>query len=163
MFFLEDLPDQATLDSFAKRFSDMEADTTAACLRLLKVASHLLRDLDTHFTGHGLSTARFLVLVVLDRTPAKHLMPAEIARQLGISKKNTARLLDLMVADGLVTRTPHATDRRALLIEPTARGRALLDDSLPGYYRTQNRALSGINPEGKQELIALFDLLLPSA
>jgi len=58
------------MSRFAARFPEMEIDTTAACLRLLKVASTLLRELEHHFSSHGLSQARFLALVVLEREPA---------------------------------------------------------------------------------------------
>src|ERR1700731_3906942 len=117
MFFLEHLPDPETMSRFAARFPEMEIDTTAACLRLLKVASTLLRELEHHFSGHGLSQARFLALVVLEREPAKQLVPVEIARQMGISKKNTARLF--MEEDKRVSRASHETDGRASIVKIT--------------------------------------------
>src|SRR5690242_5895871 len=109
MFFLEELPSEQVLRDFAKRFPEMEVDSTTACLKLLWAASHLMRDLEGHFAQHGLSQARFLVLIVLERSADKRLMPAELARQLGISKKNTARVLAFMEHDRLVHRTSHQT------------------------------------------------------
>ncbi len=162
VFFLDDLPDPETMDGFARRYPEMEVDTTAACLRLFKVASHLLREVDTHFAGHGLSTARFLVLVVLERVPGKRLMAVEIARQLGISKKNTARVLTLMETDGLVHRAAHETDGRASMVSPTLKGLDLLDASLPGYYRVLNRALRPLGATAKARLIGLLDLIDPT-
>ena len=162
MFFLDDLPDPKTMSGFSGRFSEMEVDTTAACLRLLKVASHLMRDLDNHFAAHDLSTARFLVLVVLERSSEKRLMPVEVARQLGISKKNTARVLDLMRIDGLLDRTAHGTDGRASIITPTTKGLDLLAASLPGYYRALNRALRPLDKAAKATLIRLLDLIDPT-
>jgi DNA-binding MarR family transcriptional regulator len=161
MFFLEDLPDFRTMKGFAKRFPEMEIDTTAACLRLLRVASHLIRNLENHFTGHGLSQARFLVLVVLERTSEKQLMPVEIARQLGISKKNTARVLSFMEEDKLVRRTCHETDGRASVVTITSKGADILTAALPGYYRVLNRAMKPLDAKAKKLLIGILDRVDP--
>jgi DNA-binding MarR family transcriptional regulator len=160
MFFLEHLPDPETMSRFAARFPEMEIDTTAACLRLLKVASTLLRELEHHFSGHGLSQARFLALVVLECEPAKQLVPVEIARQMGISKKNTARLLAFMEEDKLASRASHDTDGRASIVKITTKGAKLLSEVLPGYYQVLNRAMSPLDGKTKKALIAILDRIL---
>jgi DNA-binding MarR family transcriptional regulator len=161
MFFLEELPDTRMLKGFAERFPEMEIDATAACLRLLRVASRLIRNLEAHFSYHGLSQARFLVLVVLERTAEKHLMPVEIAKQMGISKKNTARVLNFMEEDKLIRRTSHDTDGRASVVAITPKGRSLLEKALPGYYRVLNEAVSPLNVKEKRTFIELLDLIGP--
>ncbi|HVX77103.1 MAG TPA: MarR family transcriptional regulator [Bradyrhizobium sp.] len=161
MFFLEELPDTRMLKGFAERFPEMEIDATAACLRLLRVASRLIRSLEAHFSRHGLSQARFLVLVVLERTAEKHLMPVEIAKQMGISKKNTARLLNFMEDDKLIRRTSHDTDGRASVITATPKGRSLLDKALPGYYRVLNAAMSPLAAKERRAFIEILDLIGP--
>jgi DNA-binding MarR family transcriptional regulator len=157
MFFLEDLPDQRTLQAFAKRFPEMRIDSTAACLRLLRVASHLFRHLEEHFATHQLSLARFLVLIVLERTTHKQLMPVEIARQLGVSKKNTSRLLAYMETDKLVSRTSHQTDGRASVISIEPKGANLLNSALPGYYGIFNRTMKQLDARKKNTLIQILD------
>ena len=161
MFFLEELPSEQVLKDFARRFPEMEVDSTTACLKLLWFASHLIRDLEAHFAQHGLSQARFLVLVVLERSAHKQLMPAELARQLGISKKNTARVLSFMEQDRLVRRTSHQTDGRASLVSLTPAGSKLLSATMPGYYRILNRAMRPLDAPSKAALIALLDGLAP--
>jgi DNA-binding MarR family transcriptional regulator len=161
MFFLEELPDTRMLKGFAERFPEMDIDATAACLRLLRVASRLIRNLEAHFSHHGLSQARFLVLVVLERTAKKHLMPVEIAKQMGISKKNTARLLNFMEEDNLIRRTSHDTDGRASVVTATPKGRSLLNKALPGYYRVLNEAVSPLSSREKSAFIEILDLIGP--
>jgi DNA-binding MarR family transcriptional regulator len=161
MFFLEELPDTRMLKGFAERFPEMEIDATAACLRLLRVASRLIRNLEAHFSHHGLSQARFLVLVVLERTAEKHLMPVEIAKQMGISKKNTARLLNFMEDDKLIRRTSHDTDGRASVVTMTPKGRNLLHKALPGYYRVLSAATRPLSAKEKKIFIELLDLIGP--
>jgi DNA-binding MarR family transcriptional regulator len=55
------------------------------------------------------------------------LSPSEIARQLGVSTAAATIIVDRLVAVGHVTRKPHPTDRRAILVvpEPTSIERAL--------------------------------------
>jgi len=161
MFFLEELPDTRMLQGFAERFPEMEIDATAACLRLLRVASRLIRNLEAHFSRHGLSQARFLVLVVLERTAEKRLMPVEIARQMGISKKNTARLLNFMEEDKLIRRASHDTDGRASVVTITPKGRGLLEKALPGYYRVLNEAMGPLGAKQKRSFIEILDLIGP--
>jgi DNA-binding MarR family transcriptional regulator len=159
MFFLEELPGPEILEGFATRFPEMEVDSTTACLKLLWLASHLIRDLEIHFTNHGLSQARFLALIILERTPEKQLMPVEMARQLGISKKNTARVLSFMEKDNLVSRASHESDGRASIVAITPKGSKLLAEAMPGYYRVLNRAMKPLNAEAKAVLIDLLTRL----
>jgi DNA-binding MarR family transcriptional regulator len=159
MFFLEELPSTQVLKGFANRFPEMEIDSTTACLKLLWFASHLTRELELHFAQHGLSQARFLVLIILERTESKLLMPVEIARQLGISKKNTARVLSFMEEDGLVTRTSHESDGRASIVGITLKGSKTLAQAMPGYYRVLNRAMKKLNGRDKRSLIDLLSQL----
>jgi DNA-binding MarR family transcriptional regulator len=159
MFFLEELPSTQILKGFADRFPEMEVDSTNACLKILWFASHLTRDLETHFAQHGLSQARFLVLIILERIESKRLMPVEIARQLGISKKNTARVLAFMEEDGLTTRASHESDGRASVVSITPKGSSTLTKAMPGYYRVLNRAMRKLNSRDKRSLIDLLNRL----
>ncbi|KAF4408551.1 MarR family transcriptional regulator [Streptomyces sp. Ru87] len=48
-----------------------------------------------------------------------------LATRLGVTPRNVTGLLDALEGDGLVRREPHPTDRRALLVSLTGRGRSL--------------------------------------
>ena len=153
MFLLDELPTKDVLKSFAKTFPEMEVNTTMACLKLLKVSSVLLKKLDHHFSDYGLSQARFLALVILEREESKQQMPVEISRKMGISKKNTTRLLDFMKEDGLITITPHETDGRATIVKITSKGSKALKTVLPGYYKIMNDSMKNVPEKSKTFLI----------
>lgn len=163
MFLLNDLPDRKALEEFAARFPEMNVETTATCLRILKISSLLLRELEHHFTQHGLSQARFLALILLEREPSKQQMPVEISRKMGISKKNTARLLTLMEEDGLITKHDHELDGRATWVKITSQGAKVLAASMPGYYRTLNQALRMLDTKSKVTLRGFLDRILLAA
>lgn len=59
------------------------------------------------------------------------LTQAQLARRVAIEQPTMVRTIDRMERDGLVTRTPDPSDRRASRIALTDRGRALRDDLVP--------------------------------
>ena len=159
MFFLDKMPDIEALALFGKRFpeANMTPDTVATYLLLCKTASMLLREQDRHLAKFGLSQARFQVLILLERTPPGEMSPAEITREMGISMKNTLRLIDYMEKDGLLSRRPHETDGRASIVGVTQKGRELLVSILPGNYRFMNRAFANLDARSRAVLRDLLD------
>lgn len=157
MFLLAELPNQKMMTEFSRNYSDMDVATTSACLRILKVGSVLLQKLEKHFLEHGLSQARFLALIVIERESSKQLMPVEISRKMGISKKNTKRLIDFMAEDGLVSLSDHETDLRASIVKITSKGKKVLATAMPGYYKILNKTLSKLDRKSKILLAELLD------
>ncbi len=51
--------------------------------------------------------------------------PTELARRLGVTKAAVGQLVDVLEAQGLVTRVADASDGRAHVVRPTARARRL--------------------------------------
>ncbi len=70
----------------------------------------------------GLSFARTRAV---RRVAANPLSMGELAALLGIDRPNATVLVDELEAQGLVRRRPHPTDRRAKLVEATAKGQKL--------------------------------------
>jgi DNA-binding MarR family transcriptional regulator len=156
MFFLKKLPDEATLDAFAQKYPEMEPSSVLACLHLLKVGSELLRRLEEHFRTEGLSLARFLALIVLEREPSHQLRCSELSEALGISKPNMTRLLEALEADGLVRRRDNKEDKRSSLMAITPAGSRSVAQVLPGYYQIINQAMAPLDDPSKAKLIALL-------
>jgi len=73
----------------------------------------------------GGSSAQFLALLRLAEAK-RGLVQHELAEALAIERPTLTRLLDRMEADGLVRRTPSATDRREKCIVLVAAARPLL-------------------------------------
>ena len=70
----------------------------------------------------GMTFGRVRAIRTLAREP---LSMGELAAALGIDRPNATVLVDDLEAQGIVRRRAHPTDRRAKLVEPTRRGRAL--------------------------------------
>jgi DNA-binding MarR family transcriptional regulator len=72
---------------------------------------------------HGISVTECYALEALDRDGPLTLN--ELAGHLYLDKSTVSRAVDGMERKGLLTRLPHAGDRRAVQLEVTSRGRGL--------------------------------------
>jgi DNA-binding MarR family transcriptional regulator len=79
--------------------------------------------------GTGLARSHSLVFSHLD---AEGTRPAEIARRAGISRQAVGQTIAQMRELGLVKLAPDPTNRRARLVQPTAKGRKALERSGTG-------------------------------
>ena len=79
------------------------------------------RLVDTALADSGFSQAMALPLLVLSR--GDHVRQGVIAEELGLEGPSLVRIIDLLVADKLVTRKEDATDRRAKILSLTEKGR----------------------------------------
>jgi len=71
----------------------------------------------------GQTLARWVILDAIEDRPAT---VASIARRRGIARQAVQRVADLLERDGLGTYDPNPAHRRAKLLRPTPRGRAVL-------------------------------------
>lgn len=94
------------------------------------------------------------------RRVAKRAMTmGELADALNIDRPNATTLVDGLEADGLVRRRPHPTDRRAKLVEATAKGQRLARtaDEILG---TPPAALADLDPADLEALNKILDRLI---
>jgi DNA-binding MarR family transcriptional regulator len=82
-------------------------------------------------TGRGTTLARSHSLV-FSHLDAEGTRPAEIARRAGISRQAVGQTVAQMRELGLVKLAPDPTNRRARLVQPTAKGRKALERSSTG-------------------------------
>ena len=99
---------------------DLQAVETS--LLYIRAAGATLTLFDRVFRRHGVSIGKFnmlLTIAAFSLPNAGHAFPkpAQIAHRLGVRRPTVTGLLDNLEKDGLVERSPHATDGRALLPE----------------------------------------------
>lgn len=70
----------------------------------------------------GLTISQALVLLALDRAPARGAPMRILAEELGVSVPTTTGLVDRLVREGLVERRAHPQDRRIVLVRLTTDG-----------------------------------------
>jgi DNA-binding MarR family transcriptional regulator len=105
---------------------DVEADALVAALLtasrvLVGVSAQSLADVE-----EAVTLTQFRALVVL-RTRGR-MRQGALAERLGVNASSVVRLVDRLVASGMVARAEVEGDRRAVDLEPTRRGRELVDE-----------------------------------
>jgi DNA-binding MarR family transcriptional regulator len=126
---------------------------------LLKHARLRLGELTTAaLAPYGLDGRELAVLIVLaSGEPASQ---QEAARRLDVDRTTMVALVDALEAKGLVTRHPHAHDRRKNVVELTPAGRATLSGATQASDEAERRFLALLtDPAIKQLKEALYTLV----
>jgi len=104
----------------------------------------------------GLSRARFNVLRLLYRAPNHRMLMGDFAEEMNVSPTNITKLMDTLVADGLVRRVTHEVDKRKTWAEATPDGIALVESALPSVADHVEGLWEGLDEEEKRALIHLL-------
>ncbi len=123
--------------------------------RLLAVARLWRRAADQALDDCGLSHALAMPLLTLSRL-GESARQGVIAEQLGFEGPSLVRIVDLLVAEGLVTRVEDPADRRAKIISLTDAGRVRVAEIERIIEALRLDLLKDVTPE---ELRSMVDVL----
>jgi DNA-binding MarR family transcriptional regulator len=85
------------------------------------------------------------------------LSPTELSKRLGISTAAVTSVIDRLTAVGHVTRAPHPTDRRALLVVPSPGSVAKAMSTLMPMILGIDRALDGLSAAEQATITAYLE------
>jgi DNA-binding MarR family transcriptional regulator len=152
---LKQLPGHEVLQKESGRYPESDGSAVETCLTLLSVAGEVEAAYQAHFARHGLSQARFIVLMQLQRED-EGLRPAELAERTGVTRATMTGLLDGLEKEGLVLRKAHAEDGRMSVVRVSARGRQRLEGVLPDHYRRTAALMRGLSAKERGQLTELL-------
>jgi DNA-binding MarR family transcriptional regulator len=113
--------------------------------RILELTVLLSRDMTDSLARDGLTESRaHLMWQLQQRGPCTQ---ATLAADLHVTPRAITALVDGLVATGFVTREPHPSDRRAILVTFTSQGRTIAQ-ALADGHRTLARQLFADLPAG---------------
>jgi len=156
MFYLKDLPTDTTLPEFSRRYPNMNPSAIKACAALLRTGSELLTAFEAILGLHGLSQGRFLTLIVMNRNPDEAASPSSLAEKVGVKRATMTGLLDRLERDDLIERRAHQRDRRKIGVRLTPKGRQVLAEMLPDYYRRVAKIMANLTEKDRLELMTLL-------
>ncbi len=114
-------------------------------------SSALWRSLPGHLTSQQ--------LFVLSRLKYGSAQPSELAREQHVGMSAVTGVIDGLVARGLVERRHDEQDRRAVRLDVTAEGRALLEEAQVAVLDSTRELLAPLSSEARERLlIAMRDL-----
>ncbi|XVQ10780.1 MarR family winged helix-turn-helix transcriptional regulator [Spirillospora sp. CA-255316] len=101
-------------------------------------------------TPHGIDGRELGVLLALTgREPASQ---QEAARRLGIDRTTMVAMLDALEGKGLVSRHPHAEDRRRNVVELTEAGKDTLRRATEASDDAERAFLASLSPQAAEQL-----------
>lgn len=135
----------------------------AVWARLVRVTTALIAAVegDLKAAGHP-ALAWYDVLLELERVGAAGMRPGALQDAMLLTQWNLSRLIDRMVAAGLVARRPCPDDRRGQILVATPAGLALRAQVWPPYRRAVHRHFaSHLGADDLATLRALLDRVGP--
>lgn len=122
---------------------------------LFRAAKAWRRLMDARLSYLGLSQAKWLALVLLDKA-GEGIKQRDLASQLGIECPTLVGLLDRMTADGWIERRASPVDRRANLVYLTSKAKSAIGD----IYRTSRQVSVDLLGDIDREQLLLCEKLL---
>jgi DNA-binding MarR family transcriptional regulator len=138
------------------RLADDHHDSLRLWLRLFTCTLLIEKRIRTQLRERFATTLpRFDLMAQLERH-ADGLRMGELSQRLMVTGGNVTGLVDQLVAEGLVTRTPTARDRRALVVKLTARGKEAFDAMADEHERWIEAIFGGLAPSERGRLQELL-------
>lgn len=143
--------------AWARERPDLDVRPQGVIGRLHRVADHLTEQLCVVYRRYGLGEGEFDVLATLRRAgePFER-APGELAAFTMVTTGAMTKRIDRLERDGLVTRRPSTSDRRARVVALTDAGRELIDQAFSEHMRNERRLLDHLTPEEAAQLESLL-------
>lgn len=111
----------------------------------------------------GDNELRMLQYLLLRRREGAVVRPSELSRHLGISSASTTALLDRLEKQGRVERVSHPTDRRSILIAPTAHAETAVADLVDAFADRVAAIVGGLDAHGRDCILTFLDEVAAAA
>lgn len=130
----------------------------------LRAHARVVRELERELQAEqSMALSDYDVLVQLAGAPGRRLRMSELADRLLLSRSGATRLVDRLVADGLVARTLCESDRRGQWAELTDAGRDRLRRATPTHLRgVATHFLDRLSADELTALETMLGRLVPS-
>jgi DNA-binding MarR family transcriptional regulator len=121
------------------------------------VARELRTAIEAQLAPYDITAQQAALILTSAREPAS---PNRLAARLGTDTAGMTRLLDRLEAKGLLRRGRHPDDRRSVVIELTAEGRALVPRLPPIFGRVTTRLMAGFSDTEMRQLTSMLERML---
>jgi DNA-binding MarR family transcriptional regulator len=126
-----------------------------AVTSVMRAQQILLNRLNLALEDVGLTFARYEALMLLYFTRSGSLPLGKMGDRLQVHPASVTNLINGLERDGLVTRTPHPSDRRTTLATITSRGREVADAATEALHEIR----FGTAPLDDEQLRAITEVL----
>lgn len=131
----------------------------AAWETLFRAQHEIFTEMSTDFEGAELSAAEYDVLLTVTRCASHTARLREVTANMLISQPSVSRLVDRMVARGLLEKCPDPEDGRGSLVHATETGRRAFRQLATAHGRSIAERMSTLDDEELRTLTTLAEKL----
>jgi DNA-binding MarR family transcriptional regulator len=132
---------------------NMTADLEESARKLFEVVPIIMQDIRSEMRSRrslGLTVPQVSALAFVSRNEGSSLW--EVANYIGLSSPSTSRLVDGLIARGLMARKEHPADRRCVRLTVTGHGLAILEASTQEILPYLADKLSGVDADNREAI-----------
>ncbi|MGA3360394.1 MAG: MarR family transcriptional regulator [Halobacteriota archaeon] len=129
----------------------MTVDLEESARKLLEVVPIIMQAIRSEMRSRrslDLTVPQFRALAFVNRNEGSSLW--EVARHMGLTPPSTSRLVDGLIARGLMARNDHPADRRRVRLTVTGQGLTILEASTEGTASYLADKLSGVDADNRE-------------
>jgi DNA-binding MarR family transcriptional regulator len=154
-------PPHDEVDRLVEAWRRERPDLDVAPMHVLSRVTRLARHLDLArrqaFADRGLESSEFDVLSALRRSGKPYeLSPGQLLRETLVTSGTMTNRVDRLAGKGLVRRLPDPADRRGVIVQLTAEGRARVDSALEQLLMQERRLLGALSASDQSDLADLL-------
>jgi DNA-binding MarR family transcriptional regulator len=151
------------IEGWERERPDLDVAPIAVINRLERLQSYLRAEVATVFERFGLTGPSFAVIATLRRAGKPYqLSQRALMDALQLTGGTISVRIDRLERDGIVERVPDPHDQRGVLVRLTEVGERLFDQVAPVHLANEDRLLSALNGQQRDQLAALLRILLLS-
>jgi len=132
----------------------MTVDSDEAARELLEVVPVILKDIRSEMRSRrplDLTVPQFRTLAFVDRNKGTSL--SAVANHMGLTLPSTSRLVDGLLARGMLTREDNPADRRCVKLGVTNHGLTILETSRRGTLTYLTDKIASLSAEDREVII----------
>jgi DNA-binding MarR family transcriptional regulator len=150
----------AILEAWRAERPGLDVSPVAIFGRITRIERYQVMALREVYRRNQIDAGEYDVLAALRRSgPGYRLTPTELYRSVLVTSATMTERLDRLESRKLIRRRPAARDRRSVLVELTARGRAVIDRALADLLSTEAGLLEGLPLKDRSALAGLLGKL----
>lgn len=153
-------PHQRLISRDGMSVEDLEgAVAVLAAVRRWREAEQAMSDESRHDMKLGDNDMKAMRFIIVSANQGTTVTPGMIADHLRISTASTTKLLDRLESAGHVTRAPHPTDRRAVIVTVNPAAHAEVEEKVGAMHAKRFEVARRLTPEERTIVIRFLDEL----
>ena len=154
---MKDTPDAVDrlIAAWQGAYPDLDPSPLDLVGRVIVLAEHLRRSVETALAKHDLSLGQFDILATLRRHDGG-MTPGALLKNVMLSSGGMTNRLDRLEEAGLIARADDPSDRRGVLVSLTVKGRKLIDAATATRFAEAKQSLPPLNAKDCRQLSQLL-------